>query len=139
MLVKNPFAAAASDPQFLMLHAITGKDPADVMKPEIKGSSYLSIMPMFQADGRYAAAAGRHATLAPSVRTASGGGQNASRSAGDPTPANQVARTTRARRARRAASRAAARWRRAGSTSASGIFFFLVGLGLVTLARRRRA
>ena len=37
-LVKNPFATAASDPQFLMLHAMTGKDPADVMNPEIKAA-----------------------------------------------------------------------------------------------------
>jgi hypothetical protein len=44
--IKNPFATAAADPQFLLLHAMTGKDAADVLKPEIKGSSYVSIMPM---------------------------------------------------------------------------------------------
>ena len=54
-----------------MLHALTGKDPADVMKPEIKGSSYLSIMPMHESGSRCAPAAGRHAEHRPRV------GQNA--------------------------------------------------------------
>ena len=89
-MVKNPFATAATDPQFLMLHALTGKDPSDVMKPEIKGSSYISIMPMVQA--KMAAPPPPPGMGNPSApgANATGGGQNAQPQAGDPTPANEM-------------------------------------------------
>jgi len=43
--VKNPFEGLnGSRTKFLVLHALTGKDPADVAAPEKKPSSYLSVM-----------------------------------------------------------------------------------------------
>jgi MYXO-CTERM domain-containing protein len=138
MMVKNPFATAAADPQFLMLHALTGKDPADVIKPEIKGSSYLTIMPMFQA--KTVAPPPPAGMPGPSVGvTGTGGGQNSGPQPGDPTPANEVASSDPGTPATPGSFSSGCSMATAGSTSASGIFFFLVGLGLVTLARRRRA
>jgi MYXO-CTERM domain-containing protein len=137
-MVKNPFATAASDPQFLMLHALTGKDPADVMKPEIKGSSFLSIMPMVQPQAAPPPPpAGMPNTGATGVN-ASGGGQNAQPQAGDPTPANMVPSDPGTPGTPGSFSSGCS-MATAGSTSASGLFFLLVGIGLVTLARRRRA
>jgi len=133
-MVKNPFATAATDVQFLMLNAMTGKDPADVMKPEIKQSSYLSIMPMFQAKtATPPPPAGMGST--PTTQTnASGGGQNA-QPAGDPAPATSDPGTPGTPGSFSSGCSMATN----ASTSASGLFFLLVGLGLVTLARRRRA
>jgi MYXO-CTERM domain-containing protein len=132
LMVKNPFATAASDVQFLTLNAMTGKDPSDLAKPEIKGSSYLSIMPMYQA----AAApppppAGMPNTGAPGVN-ASGGGQNAEPQPSDPTSTPGTAGTP-------GSFSSGCSMASNGSTTASGLFFLLVGFGLVTLARRRRA
>lgn len=134
-MVKNPFATSATDVQFLMLNAMTGKDPTDVMKPEIKQSSYLSIMPMFQAKAATPPPpAGMPST--PTVPTnASGGGQNAQPQAGDPTPANEMPGTPATPGSFSSGCSMASN----ASTSASGLFFLLVGVGLVTLARRRRA
>ena len=43
--VKNPFEGLnGSRTKFLVLHALTGKDPADVAAPEKKPSSYVSVM-----------------------------------------------------------------------------------------------
>jgi MYXO-CTERM domain-containing protein len=138
MLVKNPFATAASDPKFLLMHALTAKDPADVMKPEIKGSSYISLLPMFQAKAAVAPPpAGMPSGQVGSTGT--GGGDNAQPQAGDPQPANEVASNDPGTPATPGSFSSGCSMATAGSTSASGIFFFLVGLGLVTLARRRRA
>lgn len=132
-MVKNPFATAATDVQFLMLNAMTGKDPADVMKPEIKQSSYLSIMPMFQAKtAPPPPPAGMGST--PTTQTnASGGGQNA-QPAGDPAPSTDPGTPGTPGNFSSGCSMATN-----ASTSASGLFFLLVGFGLFTLARRRRA
>src|SRR5262249_51764393 len=43
LFIKNPFATTGSA-QFLVLHALTGKDPSQ-LDPAIKTSTYLSIMP----------------------------------------------------------------------------------------------
>jgi MYXO-CTERM domain-containing protein len=132
--IKNPFATAAADPQFLLLHALTGKDAADVLKPEIKGSSYVSIMPMYQPQALPPPPpAGLPNTSNPGAN-ASGGGQNAQPQAGDPTPANMVPGTPATDGSFSTGCSMAS-----GQTSASGLFFLLVGVGLVTLARRRRA
>ena len=138
MLVKNPFATAASDPKFLLCTPSPRKDPADVMKPEIKGSSYISLLPMFQA---------KAATPPPPAgmpsgqvgQTGVGGGENAQPQAGDPQPANEVAQNDPGTPATQGSFSSGCSMATAGSTSASGIFFLLVGIGLVTLARRRRA
>jgi MYXO-CTERM domain-containing protein len=75
---------------------------------------------------------GMPATNAPGAN-ASGGGQNAQPQAGDPTPANEMPQPQQGSFSSGCsmASNAAA--------DASGVFFLLVGVGLVTLARRRRA
>jgi MYXO-CTERM domain-containing protein len=132
--VKNPFATAASDPQFLLMHAMTGKDPTDVMKPEIKGSSYVSIMPMQQPQALPPPPPPGTPNTNNVGQNASGGGQNAQPQAGDPTPANMVPGTPATPGSFSSGCSMAT-----GETSASGLFFLLVGVGLVTLARRRRA
>jgi MYXO-CTERM domain-containing protein len=131
LFTKNPFATAATDPQFLLLHAMTGKDPGDVMKPEIKGSSFLSVMPMQQVKAAPPPPPAGMPDTSSMGQNASGGGQNAEPQPGDPTPANEVPGTP--------GSFSSGCSMATGGTSASGIFFLLVGLGLVTLARRRRA
>jgi MYXO-CTERM domain-containing protein len=137
-MVKNPFATAATDVQFLMLNAMTGKDPADVMKPEIKQSSYLSIMPMFQAKAATPPPPAGAPNTTATGQNASGGGDNAQPQAGDPTPANEMPSDPGTPATPGAFSSGCSMATNA-STSASGLFFLLVGLGLVTLARRRRA
>jgi MYXO-CTERM domain-containing protein len=138
MLVKNPFATAASDPKFLLMHALTAKAPEDVLKPEIKGSSYISLLPMFQA--KTVAPPPPAGTPGPQVGgTGVGGGDNAQPQAGDPQPANEVAQSDPGTPGTPGSFSSGCSMATAGSTSASGIFFFLVGMGLVTLARRRRA
>jgi len=134
-MVKNPFATAASDPQFLMLHALTGKDPTDLMKPEIKGSSYISIMPMVQAKAALPPPPPGMPNTNPGAtgNNASGGGQNAQPQAGDPTPANEMPGESTPGAFSSGCSMAS------NAADASGVFFLLVGVGLVTLARRRRA
>lgn len=137
-LVKNPFATAASDPKFLLMHALTAKDPGDVMKPELKGSSYISLLPMFQA--KTVAPPPPAGMPSPSVgTTGTGGGQNSQPQPGDPTPANEVASNTPGTPATQGSFSSGCSMATAGSSSASGIFFLLLGVGLVTLARRRRA
>jgi len=137
-MVKNPFATAATDVQFLMLNAMTGKDPSDVTKPEIKQSSYLSIMPMFQAKAATPPPPAGMPNMGATGQNASGGGQNAQPQAGDPTPANEMPSDPGTPGTPGSFSSGCSMASNA-STSASGIFFLLVGLGLVTLARRRRA
>ena len=137
-LVKNPFAAGATDAQFLMLHALTGKDPSDVMKPEIKGSSFLSIMPMVQPQAAAPPPPAGMPNMGAVGQNASGGGQNAQPQAGDPTPANQVPSDPGTPGTPGSFSSGCS-MATTGSTGASGVLFLLVGLGLVTLARRRRA
>jgi MYXO-CTERM domain-containing protein len=133
--IHNPFATVAADPQFLLLHALTGKDPADVMKPEIKGSSYVSIVPMFQPQALPPPPPPGNANTGNVGQNGSGGGQNAEPQAGDPTPANELPGTPATPGSFSSGCSMASN----ASSSASGIFFLLVGVGLVTLARRRRA
>ncbi len=135
--VKNPFATAAADPQFLMLHALTGKDPSDVTKPEIKGSSYLSIMPMVQPQAAPPPPPAGMPNTTNVGQNASGGGQNAQPQAGDPTPANMV--PSAGTPGTPGSFSSGCSMVAGGATGASGLFFLFVGLGLVTLARRRRA
>jgi len=136
-MVKNPFATAASDPKFLMLHALTGKDPSDLMKPEIKGSSYISIMPMVQMKAALPPPPPGMPNTNPGTTgsNASGGGQNAQPQAGDPTPANEMPQAGDPQPGSFSSGCSMA----SGAADASGVFFLLVGVGLVTLARRRRA
>ncbi|MGE3544790.1 MAG: MYXO-CTERM sorting domain-containing protein [Kofleriaceae bacterium] len=48
-LIKNPFAGQNGNTDAnLMVFATTGKDPADMMKPEIKLSAYISVLPISQ-------------------------------------------------------------------------------------------
>jgi hypothetical protein len=46
-LVKNPFAGINGNTDaYFVAHALTGKDPADVMRPELKPSSYVTLNPV---------------------------------------------------------------------------------------------
>jgi MYXO-CTERM domain-containing protein len=103
------------------------------MKPEIKGSSYISIMPMYQPIAAPAPPPAGAANTGSVGQNASGGGQNAEPQPGDPTPANEVPGPAGAGSFSSGCSMAT------GDASASGLFFLLVAVGLVTLARRRRA
>jgi MYXO-CTERM domain-containing protein len=68
---------------------------------------------------------------------ASGGGQNAQPQAGDPTPANQLPSDpgTPSTPGNFSSGCSMA----SGNVDSTGIFFLLVGVGIVALARRRRA
>jgi MYXO-CTERM domain-containing protein len=118
--------------RFVMAHALTGKDPADAMKPEIKQSGYVSLMTLLQPQAAPPPPpAGEPNMATPAATNGSGGGQNAAPQPGDPdmpatsgTPGGfsggcSVAST--------------------GSSNVGGLFFLLVGVGLLALSRRRRA
>jgi len=47
-MIANPFASAAGDDAYLMLFATNGKDPADMTKPELKLSAYITVLPIAQ-------------------------------------------------------------------------------------------
>jgi MYXO-CTERM domain-containing protein len=125
----------AASPKFLMLHALTGKDPSESAKPELKQTGYISVMPM-----RNPAALAPPPPGAPNTTTqasnGSGGGQNAQPQAGDPTPANEMPSAGTPSTPGNFSSGCSMA---SGSTDVSGLFFLLVGVGIVALARRRRA
>ncbi|MBA3541666.1 MAG: hypothetical protein H0T79_18780 [Deltaproteobacteria bacterium] len=54
--VANP--AAKSKDAYLMITTTTGKDPADMMRPELKLSSYISVLPIAQAPAEVPAGSG---------------------------------------------------------------------------------
>jgi MYXO-CTERM domain-containing protein len=132
--VKNPFVGQnGSTSAFLLLHAITGKDPSEVGNPALKQSSYISIMPAMNPQATPAPPAGTPNTTQIG-QNASGGGQNAGAQPGDPTPANEVMPTASAN-----GSFSSGCSMTGHSSPSQGVFFLLAGLGLVVLVRRRRA
>jgi MYXO-CTERM domain-containing protein len=134
-MVKNPFVGQnGSTAKYLMLHALTGKDPADVLKPELKPSAYVSIMPMMNPVSTPAPAPGTPNVLQVGAN-ASGGGQNAGAQAGDPDVANQMPTAS----ASTGTFSSGCSMSGAHESATGGLFFLLAGLGLVVLARRRRA
>jgi hypothetical protein len=81
--VKNPFAGQnGSTAKYLLLHAMTGKDPADTAHPELKPSSYLTIMPMLNPQAEPPPPPGMPA--ASQGANGVGGGQNSAPQPGDP-------------------------------------------------------
>lgn len=90
IMVKNPFCGTnGNTSKYLLLHAFTGKDPADVSKPEIKPSAYLSLMPTENPQSTPAPPPGQPNT-GSAGNNGSGGGQNAQPQPGDPQPANEM-------------------------------------------------
>ena len=138
--VKNPFFGQnGSTAKFLMLHAMTGKDAADVAKPEVKQSGYVSVMAMLNPQALPPPPAGQAAQS--TGQNATGGGQNAEPQPGDPTtnvpgPAPSASNPTAPTSAGGFSGGCSVV---SGSTSASGLFFLLAAVGLVALFRRRRA
>jgi MYXO-CTERM domain-containing protein len=130
--VKNPFVGQnGATSQFLLMHAVTGKDPADLDKAEMKPSAYLSIMPVMNPQATPPPPPGQPNMNTPG-QNGSGGGQNAQPQPGDPQPANEM--PTQAGGFSSGCSVAVgapvAPW-------TGSIFLLLVGLGLLSLARRR--
>lgn len=136
LFLKNTITTGAGAPQFLMLHALTGKDSADVAKPEIKQSSYLSIIPMQNPQATPPPPAGTPNSQSVG-QNGSGGGQNAAPQPGDPTPANEVPGTPGS--AGTPGSFSSGCSMAQGNVNGAGVFFLLAGLALVGLVRRRRA
>jgi MYXO-CTERM domain-containing protein len=133
--VKNPFEGQlGNQAKFLVLHALTGKDPADVMKPELKPASYVTVAPLM--------ARGPAPAPMPAAN-GSGGGQNAgpdpAASTGtDPAPADPVTTPDPAPAPATQAGGFGGGCSMASSSSATGgIFFLLVGLGFMLIRRRR--
>jgi MYXO-CTERM domain-containing protein len=71
-------------------------------------------------------------------QTGTGGGVNSQPQAGDPTPANEMPAPS-ASTPGTSASFSSGCSMASGAADASGVFFLLAGLGLVAVARRRRA
>lgn len=132
LFVKNPFAAAGA-PSFLVMHAITGKDPSQ-LDPAIKTSTYLSIMPTLNPQATPPPPPGMPNMGAPG-QTGTGGGVNSQPQPGDPTPANEVTPGTPGTPGKFSSGCSMA----SNAADASGVFFLLAGLGLLVTARRRRA
>jgi MYXO-CTERM domain-containing protein len=136
-MVANPFytAGSAAAP-YLLMHALTGKDPADLMKPEIKTSGYISVVAMQNPQATPPPAPGvANTTPGNQGVNASGGGQNAQAQPGDPTPANEMPGTP----GTPGSFSSGCSMSSGAEASASGVFFLLLGVAFVTLARRRRA
>jgi MYXO-CTERM domain-containing protein len=135
--VANPFYTAGSTAApYLLMHALTGKDPSDLMKPEIKTSGYISILHMQNPQAVPPPPAGMPNTQNVGTN-ASGGGQNAEPQAGDPTPANEM--PTPGTPGTPGSFSSGCSMASGAEASASGVFFLLLGVAFVTLARRRRA
>jgi hypothetical protein len=135
--VRNPFVGQnGSTAQYLLLHAVTGKDPADVAAAQMKPSSYLSVMPMMNPQSTPPPAPGV-ANTGSTGQNGSGGGQNAQPQPGDPTPANEMP-ATQPPTAMGGFSNGCAM---AGHDDGAGVtaFFLFMIVGLVALARSRRA
>jgi MYXO-CTERM domain-containing protein len=140
--VLNPFVGQnGSTAKYLLMHAITGKDPADVANPALKQSSYISIVPVLNPQTTPAPAAGQPNT-AQVGQNMSGGGQNSAPQAGDPPVANEMPPASSGATGSTSASMgsfSSGCSMGGSSTSGQGVFFLLAGLGLVVLVRRRRA
>jgi hypothetical protein len=137
-MIKNPFVGQnGSTAKYLMLHALTGKDPADVTNPALKPSAYVSIMPMMNPASTPAPAPG-----VPNVvqvgANASGGGQNAGAQPGDPTVANEMPTSggTPSASAGMGTFTSGCSMAPGHERSSGGLFFIFAALGLVVLARR---
>jgi hypothetical protein len=87
LFTKNPFPKVGG-PSYLLLNAITGKDPSQ-LDPSIKTSTYLSIMPTQNPTATPPPPPGMPNTTNPGT-TGTGGGVNSQPQAGDPNPANNT-------------------------------------------------
>jgi hypothetical protein len=156
--VKNPFVGQnGATSKYLLLHALTGKDPADVMKPEIKPSSYVSIMAMENPAALPPPPAGMPAQSQGA--NGSGGGQNSQpqpqdppmppppaspeqpQAPTDPAAPSDPAPTTPTTSTQGGFSGGCAITALGAPGAADGVSFMFVlgGLALVGLARRRRS
>jgi hypothetical protein len=123
----NPAAKTdATASKFLLVQSLTGKDSADVMKPEIKQSGYISVMTLSNPQAAPPPPAGTPNT-GSTGQNASGGGQNSAPQPGDPdmpaTPGNFSMGCSMV----------------SVDVDSAGVFFLLLGLGIVALVSRRRA
>jgi MYXO-CTERM domain-containing protein len=139
LFVKNPFYAAGS-PQFLLLNAVTGKDPSQ-LDPAIKTSSYLSIMPTLNPVAAPPPPAGMPNTGATG-QTGTGGGVNSQPQPGDPPVANDPG--SNGATAGNGSPATPGTFTNGCSMSGSaadmsGVFVLLLGFGLAVVVRRRRA
>jgi hypothetical protein len=149
--IKNPyFGQNGNDSKYLMLHALTGKATEDVAKPEIKPTSFLSVMPMHNPKIAPPPPPGMPANT--SGQNGSGGGQNSAPQPQDPPapapsmdpqpmpqqpqpmnpetpPADPMA----------GEGSFSAGCSMGGSADVNGLFFVLFGLAVVGLIRRKRA
>jgi MYXO-CTERM domain-containing protein len=83
-MIRNPFVGVnGNDTKYLMLHALTGKDPADVAKPEIKPTTFISIVALKNPTITPPPPPGMPA-MTQTGQNGSGGGQNSQPQAGDP-------------------------------------------------------
>lgn len=142
MTLANPFYTAGSTAApFLLMHALTGKNSANIAKPEIKGDGFISLMALQKpAAAPPAPPAGMPNTQQVGSNGANynGGGQNAQPQAGDPTPANDPSMMAGTPSTPGSFSSGCS-MSSGAEASASGVFFLLLGVAFVTLARRRRA
>ena len=123
-MVKNPFAAT---PEFLVAHALTGKDPQYVGRPEMKPSSYVTLLPL--AAGYTAPAAAPGPAPAPGPMNPGGGAVGGNGSDPATTPAANNPQQ----------SSSPSMWGCAvGGEGGGSVLVALIGLALV-IRRRRHA
>ena len=142
LFVKNPFyAAGGGSPQFLLLNAMTGKDPSQ-LDPAIKTSSFLSIMPTLNPVAAPPPPAGMPNT-GSTGQTGSGGGVNSQPQPGDPPVANDPG-SNGATAGGNGNPSTQGTFTNGCSMSGSaadmsGVLALVFGFGLVLMVRRRRA
>jgi MYXO-CTERM domain-containing protein len=149
--IKNPFFGVNGNAdKYLMMHALTGKATEDVDKPEVKPSSFLSIVPMHNPKIAPPPPPGMPANA--SGMNGSGGGQNSQPQPQDPPmptppqpqpqdpetpPATPTAPMTSSGDANMGGFSGGCSM--SGGADVSGLFFVMLGLAVVGLVRRKRA
>jgi len=147
-VVRNPFYNQNGNvAKYLELHALTGKDPSTVAKPELKPSSYVTIMPMFAkgvppapTPGQNGSGGGMNAGGDPGAGTGSGTGMGSGTGTGDGTGTGTGTGETPAQPPSAAGGFAGGcSVASTGNSAVGGLFLMMLGLGLTVLVRRRRA
>ncbi len=145
--VRNPFLGVnGNSAKYLMLHALTGKAPEDVATPEVKPSSFLSVVPMMNPKATPPPPPGMPAMT--TGQNSSGGGQNSAPQPNDPPmpsappvastpPATTPAPTGDAPQSGGGFSAGCSMAPR--ETKSTGVALMLFALGIVALVRRKRA
>jgi hypothetical protein len=147
--IRNPyFGVNGNQDKYLLMHALTGKATEDVATPEVKPSSFLSIVAMHNPKVAPPPPPGMPANSPPG-QNGSGGGQNSQPQPNDPpmpgdpppaqNPPNPETPPSDPMTPSADAGGFSGGCSMSGTANVNGLFFVLFGLAVVGLVRRKRA